>query len=639
MRAVPILTLSFVATLCVACGGAATDPKSADSGTGSTPQAAAPAITAQPVDQSVTAGGQATFSVTATGSGLSYQWQRDGNAIPGATSSSYTTPVTSSGDDGASFTVVVTNVSGSITSSGATLTVGTAPAPGGSASGTDVVTYKNDVARSGHNLTESRLTRANVNSASFGKLRFLATDGKVDAQPLYLSALSMGGAAHNVLFVATENDTVYAFDADSGATLWKVSLLGSGETPSDARGCSQVVPVIGVTSTPVIDRAAGPHGAIYVVAMSNGGSYHQRLHALDVTTGAELFGGPTEISATFSASGGPTITFEPAQYEERAALLLTHGTIYTSWTSHCDIAPYTGWIIAFSQATLKRTAVYNVAANGTGTGFATAGPAIWMSGGGPAADAAGNVYLLTGNGAFETSLTGQGFPIGGDYGNSFVKLAGAGASLAVADYFTLSNAVAESQADEDLGSGGAMLLPDLTDSGGTVRHLMVGAGKDGNLYVVNRDSMGKFSAGGNHIWQQLNGALNGGIRGTPAWFNGTVYYGPTSGPLLAFPVSAARVASKPSSQSSASFDYPGTAPAVSANGTANGIVWAHQNSNPAVLHAYDAANLAHELYDSSQAANGRDQFGAGNKFITPTIADGKVFIGTQRGVAVFGLFN
>jgi outer membrane protein assembly factor BamB len=635
MRAVLVLTLSFLTALLAGCSGGVSTSRTDNTDSNANSQtAAAPAITAQPAGQSVGPGAQASFSVSATGPGLSYQWQKNGAPIAGATSSSYTTPTASGTDDGASYTVVVTNAAGSVTSSGARLTVTTTSV----SRGTDVVTYKNDLARTGQNLSESSLTPANVNTASFGKLRFLATDGKVDAQPLYLSALTVGGAAHNVVFVATENDTVYAFDADSGTTLWHVSLLGSGESPSDSRGCSQVTPVIGITSTPVIDRSAGPHGAIYVVAMSNGGSYHQRLHALDVTTGAELFGGPTEISATFAAAGGATITFDPAQYAERAALLLVNGLLYTTWTSHCDIAPYTGWIISFSQTTLKRVAVYNVAGNGTSTGYASAGPAIWMSGGGPAADAAGNVYLLTGNGAFETSLNSQGFPAGGDYGNSFVKLSGT-TSLAVADYFTMSNEVAESQADEDLGSGGAMLLPDLTDSGGTVRHLVVGAGKDGNLYVVNRDSMGKFSSSGNHIWQELDGALSGGIRATPAWFNGTVYYGPTSGRLLALPVSAARVAATPSSQSGSSFVYPGTAPAVSANGTANGIIWAHQNSDPAVLHAYDAANLAHELYNSSQAANGRDQFGAGNKFITPTIADGKVFVGTQSGVAVFGLLN
>jgi hypothetical protein len=503
---------------------------------------------------------------------------------------------------------------------------------------TDVVTYKNDAARTGQNLTESILTLANVNPASFGLLRILAADGKVDAQPLYLAGLGAQGAVHNVVFVATENDSVYAFDADSAALLWQVSLLGSGETVSDLppNGCTQVTPTIGITATPVIDRSAGAHGILYVVAMSrNAGSstYHQRLHALDASNGAELLNGPVEISATYPVSGGTT-TFDPAQYEERAALLLSRGVIYTSWTSHCDAPPYTGWVIAYSQSTLARTAVFNAAPNSGGKG-----PAIWMSGGGPAADASGNVYLLTANGAFETALDANGFPDQGDYGNSFLKLSTAGGALTVADYFTMYNEVSESANDQDLGSGGILLLPDVTDSGGLVRHLAVGAGKDGNLYVVNRDSLGKFNASGNHIWQQLSAVLGGGIWSTPAYFNGAVYYGPTAAALVAFTLRNAQLASTPSSATTNVFSYPGTSPALSANGSSNGIVWAHENAEPAVLHAYDAGNLGHELYNSSQAAGGVDQFGAGNKFITPMIADGRVFVGTQNGVAEFGLLN
>ena len=511
------------------------------------------------------------------------------------------------------------------------------PPPPPSSTHTDVTTYKNDVARTGQNLTETSLTTANVNATSFGLLRTLATDGKVDAQPLYLSALSVNGTAHNVAFVATESDTVYAFDTDSGSTLWQKSLLASGESPSDDRNCGQVTPTIGITATPVIDRSAGTHGIIYVVAMSLDSSqnYHQRLHALDVTTGAELLGGPMEIAAVFPAAGGGSNTFDAGAYEERAALLLVNGVLYTAWTSHCDDSPYTGWIIAYNATTLAQTAVLNVAPNSAG-----GGPAIWMAGGGPAADSAGNVYLLTANGVFDTTLDASGFPSQGDYGNSFLKLATAGGSLTVADYFAMFNEVAESNADTDLGSGGAMLLPDVTDSGGTTRHLMVGAGKDGNLYVVNRDSMGKFNPNNNNqIWQELPGVLGAGIWSTPAYFNGSVYYGPQGGPLLAFALSNAMLGAAPSSQTASSFAYPGTAPAVSANGTGNGIVWAHENagSGQAVLHAYAAGNLANELYNSTQAANSRDAFGSANKFITPTIADGKVLVGTENGVGVFGL--
>jgi outer membrane protein assembly factor BamB len=503
---------------------------------------------------------------------------------------------------------------------------------------TDVVTYKNDLGRTGANLTESVLTPANVKAASFGLLRTLAADGKVDAAPLYLSGLSVQGATHNVVFIASESDSVYAYDADSGALLWHVSLLLAGEDVNTMPpyGCDQVTPTIGVTSTPVIDRNAGAHGIIYLIAMSRtsaSNTFHQRLHALDVTTGAESPGGPVDITASYQTLGGMT-RFDPAQYEERAALLLSNGTLYTSWTSHCDAFPYTGWIIAYNARTLMQTAVLNVAPNSGGMG-----PAIWMSGGGPAADAGGNVYLLTANGVFETTLDGNGFPNQGDFGNSFLKLSLSGSTLAVSDYFTMYNEVDESSRDDDLGSGGIMLLPDVTDSGGTARHLAIGAGKDGNLYVVNRDSMGRFNSTSNQIWQQLTGALTPGIWSTPAYFNGAVYFGPNAGTLRAFGLSAARLSATPSSKTAVSFTYPGTSPAISANGTSNGIVWAHENTNPAVLHAYDAGNLASELYNSAQAANERDQFGAGNKFITPVIADGKVFIGTQSGVAVFGLLN
>jgi hypothetical protein len=594
----------------------------------------APAITVQPSDQSVSTGQPAIFTVTATGAGpLSYQWQKDAAPIAGATAPIYTTPATALSDSGSTFAVVVSDANGSATSRSAKLLVASGAIP----AGTDVLTYKNDLSRSGQNLTESTLTLANVNSAGFGLLRNLMVDGKVDAQPLYVSRLSVSGSAHNVVYVATEHDSVYAFDADTGSVLWQASLLASGETLSDTHGCSQVVPEIGITSTPVIDRSAGAHGTLYVVAMSKdaAAAYHQRLHALDLVTGAELLSGPADITATYPTAAGGASTFSPGQYEERAALLLLNGTIYTSWTSHCDIAPYFGWIIAFSASTLSRSAVLNVAPNSGG-----AGPAIWMSGGGPAADSSGNIYLLTANGVFETALDANGFPKNQDFGNSFLKLSTAGGSLSVVDFFTMYNEVAESAADEDLGSGGAMLLPDLTDTSNTVRHLVIGAGKDGNIYVVNRDAMGKFNSSGNGtIWQQVSGALVGGVFSTPAYFNGTVYYGNVGDTLKAFTVSGAKLTAATQSQSATLFGFPGTAPAVSANGTSAAIVWAHENSNPAVLHAFDAANLQHELYNSNQAAGNRDQFGVGNKFITPTIADGKVFVGTTNSVAVFGLLQ
>jgi Immunoglobulin I-set domain/PQQ-like domain len=624
MNRKPSLAAAILLGFLTACGGGGGGSQSLS------PGSTVPTITAQPMNQQVIVGQTATFSVTATGSApLGYQWQKGGSAIAGATSASYTTPVTSAADNNTTFTVVVSNQAGSATSASATLSVA---GGGGMPAGTDVTTYKNDLSRTGQNLSETMLTPTNVASATFGLLRNLMVDGKVDAQPLYLSQLKTASGSFNTVFVATEHDSVYAFDADSGATIWKVSLLGTGETTSDTRGCNQVVPEIGITSTPVIDRNAGAHGTLFVVAMSKdaGSNYHQRLHALDVTTGAELSNSPVEVAATFPANGSGMATFQGGDYEERAALLLLNGTIYTSWTSHCDIAPYAGWVIAYAESSLARSAVLNVAANSSG------GPAIWMAGGGPSVDSAGNIYLLTANGAFETTMDANGFPNKQDYGNSFLKISNAGAGLAVLDYFTMFNEVSESNADQDLGSGGGMLLPDMMDSTNTVRHLMVGAGKDSNIYVVDRDSMGKFNANSNNNYQTLSNALPGGIWSTPAYFNGTVYYGDVSGNLKAFKITAAKLVATPTSQSATQFAFPGTAPSVSASGGANAIVWANENQAPAVLHAYDATNLGHELYNSSQMGN-RDHFGNGNKFITPTVADGKVFVGTTNSVGVFGL--
>jgi outer membrane protein assembly factor BamB len=611
------------------CGCGSSSPASGGASAVVAPVAppVAPQVTTQPVSQTVTVAQSATFSVVATGTApLSYQWSKDGTAIAGATAASYTTPAAIAADNGSTFSVLVSNTAGNATSSSATLEVTAAP------SGTDVATYKNDVARTGQNLTESILTPTNVNSTSFGLLRILAVDGKVDAQPLYLSHLTVGGSLHNVLYVATENNSVYAFDADTGAQLWKVSLIEAAETTSDTHACGQIAPSIGITATPVIDRGAA---VLYVVAMTEdlSANYHQRLHALSITSGAESANSPVEIRATWGST-----SFVPSQYSERAALLLSNGVVYTTWTSHCDDGIYGGWIIGYNESTLTQAGVLNVGPGAGGTGYQHEGPAIWMSGGGPAADAAGNLYLLTGNGAFETTLDGNGFPSGGDYGNSFLKLSASGSILSVSQYFAMSNEVDESTSDTDLGSGGEMLLPDMTDSGGTIRHLVVGAGKDGNLYIVSRDSMGGFNPASNDIWQELDN-VTGGVFGTPAYFNGSVYYGSVGAPLKAFPITNARLSATPSSISATSFRFPGTAPAITANGVANGIVWTHENASPGVLHAYDATNLAKELYNSNQAPNGRDQFGPGNKFITPMISGGKVFLGTQVGVAVFGLLN
>jgi len=517
-----------------------------------------------------------------------------------------------------------------------------------------VLTWHNDAARTGQNLQETVLTPSNVNSTNFGKLFQLPTsgtlDGKVDAQPLYVPSLSINSGTHNVVYVATENDTVYAFDADNGATLWSQSLLLSGEnvvqaTDSQIDGgqCTQVTPTIGITSTPVIDLASGPHGTIYVVAMSKDGSgnFHQRLHALDLINHTEEFGGPVNIAATYPGTGdnssNGSVVFDPKQYKDRAALALSNGIVYTSWASHCDAGLYTAWIIGYNESSLAQASVLNLSPNGHQA-------SIWQAGAGPAVDAGGNLYALMANGTFDTTMNSAGFPTNGDYGNGFMKLS-TGTALAVADYFATFNAPTEDepQVDQDLGSGGPMLLPTLADAMGHSRELAVGAGKDGIAYVVDRNNMGKFNpTNDNAIYQEFG--LSSSVFSSPAWFNNNLYYGPNGQVLSAYPYSGGFFGSA-ASQTGTSFTYPGTTPSISANGSSNGIVWAMENTSVAVLHAYDATNLSSELYNSNQAASSRDHFGMGNKYMVPTVANGKVFAAATSSdnssnvVGVFGLLS
>ncbi len=584
-----------------------------------TPTATATSTATMTATSTLTATITATQTATASPTATSTATR---TATPTSTSTATTTATTT-----ATATHTATATSTTATSTPTATATSTPLLP------TDVLTYHNDNARTGQNLTEQVLTTTNINnvtnpSPSFGKLYELPVDGRVDGQPLIKTQVTIGGVKHNVLYVVTENDTVYAFDADSnGAALWHVSVLGTGEAASDDRGCGQVTPQIGITSTPVIDPGAGLHGTIYVVAMSRNttsGAYFQRIHALDMTTGAEEFSGPVTVSATFA----PGPAFSPKQYKERAGLLLLDGQLITAWASHCDFTPYNGWIMAYDENTLAQTSVIDVTANGSEG-------AIWQSGGGLAADSAGNIYVLDGNGTWDTTVNANGFPNKNDFGNGFLKLSNT-SGLQVTDFFEPFNTVSESGGDADLGSGGAMVLPDMTDKNGVTRHLAVGAGKDGNIYLVDRDNMGKWSsANNNNAYQVIAGGLNNGAWSMPAYFNGTVYYGGVNDALQAFSLSQARLIAMPSSISSESYGYPGSSPSISANGTSNAIVWAIENgSSGGVLHAYDATNLATEFYNSSRVA--ADSF-ANNKFMTPTIANGKVYVGTPNSVAVFGL--
>jgi hypothetical protein len=503
----------------------------------------------------------------------------------------------------------------------------------------NVLTYHNDVERTGRNLTETSLTPANVNSTTFGKRFQVTLDGVVDAQPLYVSGVAIPNqGTHNLLIVATENDSMYALDADNGSQLWKTSLLASGETPSDDRNCSQVTPQIGITSTPAIQLKSGTPAAIFAVAMSkdSSGNYHQRLHKLNLATGKQMVAA-LEITAKYPGTGdnstNGSVVFDPAQYKERSGLLLLNGVVYLAWGSHCDIRPYTGWVMGYDAGTLASVSLLNVTPNGSDG-------AIWGSGAGLAADASGAIYFLDANGTFDSSLNAQGFPSSGDFGNAFIKLSATGGKLTVVDYFTMDNTQSESNGDVDLGSGGALVLPPMTDSSGNTQKLAIGAGKDGNIYLVNRENMGKFhTQNDSSIYQEIDGALPGGIWSMPAFYNDYVYFGAVGGPIRAFQFSKAMLGTTPASVTSTSFPYPGATPSISAHGSANGILWAVESSSTAVLHAYLANNLATELYNSSQASGGRDDFGAGNKFMVPTIANGKVYVGTPTGVAAFGLLG
>jgi hypothetical protein len=532
------------------------------------------------------------------------------------------------------------STSAPLTPSSETTTATLQPAPW------DVLTFHNDNARTGQNLNETLLTPANVNQFDFGKLAFFPADGKVDAQPLVVSNVLIGGKAHTVLFVATEHDSVYAYDSPGGALLWKTSVLGAGESPSNTHGCGAVAPEIGITSTPVIDRTIG---VIYLVAMSttSAGNDIHRLHALSLLTGAEMLGGPITVSAVYSGPGMGEKTFVASQYKERAALLLANGEIYTSWSSHCDISPYSSWVIAYNSSTLHLSQVFNAEPTGDQGGYGS----FWNSGYGPAADSSGNVYLMTANGDFDTNFDANGFPMNQDYGNAFIKLAppAPGAStLTLTDYFTMHDTVEESDNDEDLGSGGGMLLPDMVDSSGQVRHLIVGAGKDCNIYLLDRDDLGKFRPDSDiQAWQKIEGAFPsnadnppGGVFGGPAYFNSLVYFGAVGDGMRAFPISHAKLSSSSSMKTTNVFPYPGVTPSISANGTFNGIVWVVvHTTTQGILQAYDANNLV-QLYSSDPA----DISGGSARSIPPTIANGKVYVatqvdstGAQNGVAMFGL--
>jgi hypothetical protein len=546
-----------------------------------------------------------------------------------------------------------------------------------------VFTYHNDKARTGANSREFALTPATVTTATFGKLFSCNVDGAIYAQPLWVRGLSIAGGVHNVIFVATQHDSVYAFDADASPciTYWHAHLLDAlhggtgGEKPvvwNDVgnvgfRCFGDIYPEVGVTGTPVIDPGTN---TFYVVSASeipgpDSGKcafppypFFHRLHALDLATGNERPNSPVTIAASSPGVGG-VVTFSSQYHHNRSGLALANNTVYVAFAAHEDQGPYHGWLLGYNAADLTQPpSIFNTTPNGGSGG-------IWASGGAPAIDNAGDVYVVTGNGLFDALP----LPSFYDYGDSILRvhpfhgITPNGVNLRVAGYFTPDDQAFLEKVDGDLGSGAAILLPDQT-SGVGPKHLLAQTGKEGVVYLVDRDNMGQFNPSSNdQIVQSFPGLPPGlGLWGTPAWWQNNIYLGGQYDPIMQFAFEPATELFNPTviSQSAESFAFPGVTPSVSSRGATQGLVWALDEglygyaspnapvfcsfvpvpapcTGPAILHAYDATNLALEYWNSSMAANNRDRAGNAVKFVPPTIANGKVYVGTRTRVDIYGL--
>lgn len=583
----------------------------------------------------------ATLTNDTTNAGVSWSSNDGGSFSP--TTSTTGNPVTFTAPASAGV-VTITATSIADGSKTATATLGVTDLTG-------VATYLNANSRQGANSKEYALATSGataVNSTNFGKLFSCAVDAAVYAQPLWVANLSISGPTHNVVYAATQHDTLYAFDADANpcTTLWQTgangvnSLLPSGQTwvTSGDVTCTDLAPTVGIVGTPAIDLGTN---TIYVVTKSKTTSgtttYHQLLHALDLATGAEKFSGPVEISASVSGTGvgssGGVVKFDPFVNNQRPALLLENGHVIISWASHCDYGSYHGWVMSYSASTLGQEAVLNTSPNGINSG-------VWMSGNGPAADSSGNIYFATGNGTFDATNTSGST---NDYGDSIIKLGPpSGGNFSSLSYFrSYQQEPSPDSADIDQGSGGLLLFPAV----GAKNHL-IQSGKDGHIYVMNQASLGGFNTSSNSIIQEVSNQFTGGIWGSPSYWNGHLYYGAgedvtlNSDPLRAFSfdtITNGTISSTPTSSSTPKFGFPGPTSSISATGSSNGIVWSLSNQDfctsqskacgPTVLHAFDATNLATELWNSTQGSGNA----AGNaiKFTVPTVANGKVFVGTR----------
>ena len=571
-------------------------------------------VTISPKRVGLTTGQAQTFTATVSGStNTNVTWEVD--TIPGGNSSVGT--INSSGAYSPPSSPGTHNVGArSVADSTASATASAAITDLGG-----VYTYHNDLSRDGVNAKEYALTTTTVADATFGKRFACSIDAAAYAQPLWVANVSIGGGTHNIVIAATQHDTVYAFDADASPchTYWQKSLLGSGETwvTSGDVGTTDINPDIGIVGTPVIDPSTK---TLYVVAKSKSGStFHQRLHALSLADGSEKFSGPKDIA--FSSGG---ITFSALRQNDRCALALVNGVVYIAYASHGDNGPYYGWVVGYSASTLAQVSVYNDAPVGAADGK-NAG--IWMAGGGPAADSSGNLYVITGNGPFNTANH--------DFGDSFLKISTSG-GLSEASFFTPHNEGSLDAADQDLGAGGATLLVDAPSS--PTPRLVIGGGKEGILYVLNRDNLG------GHNSTDDSGAvqtfpLGNGIFATPAFWQNTMYIGLVGGHVkaFAFDPSTGKFNISPTSQSPDTSGFPGSTPSVSSQGTSNGIVWTIErvSGSPSILHAFDATNLNNQLWNS--AGNSADHPGGSVKFTVPTVANGKVYVGTSSEISVYGL--
>lgn len=636
--AIAFLSLSFAVCTIIGCGG----PTQKKIVAGPTPTTTHPPITISLSPKRATLTATQSLSVTSTtNDDAGLDWSASGSGCSGNQCGSFSSTDSFTGasvtytapSNGGIYTITATSITDKTVFASATVAV------------TDlrgVFTYHNNPSRDGANTQEYALTTSNVTSSTFGKLFSCAVDAAVYAQPLWVPNLTISSAKHNVVFVATQNNSLYAFDADTNSApctpLWHANLQDSlhgglaDETSVPSSGPDRLVgggggdiaPEVGVTGTPVIDPTTN---TLYVVSKSvvaSDLSFHQRLHAIDLTTGNEKFSGPVTIAATYSGTmeGGKITTFSARQENQRPGLALSNGVVYIAWASHEDHRPFYGWVIGYNANDLSQVSVFNDAPNAGLSG-------IWMSGGAPAVDSYGNLYVTTGNGNFDVTNSS---PPNNDYGDSFLQLT---SSLNVKQYFTPSNQESDNINDADFGAGGAVVLVDLPANGNNPTHLVIGGGKDGTLYVLNCDRMGGL--GDSNAWQKLS--LPRGIFATGAFWNSNFYLATIRGALQAFSLNPATAQFTPvSTATTATFGFPGATPSISSMpDNSNGIIWALDNGQyctshssgcgPAVLHAYDANDLSKQLWNSTQGTGNA----AGNavKFTVPTVANGKVYIGTR----------